>query len=579
MGKIRELPVHVANQIAAGEVVERPASVVKELVENALDAGANSLEIRLHNGGKSLIEVRDNGEGIAMEDLELSILPHATSKIYDEEDLSSINSLGFRGEALASISAVSQLIITSRPEGQEQGWRVAVSFGRDRQFVPAGCPRGTTVQVRDLFLEVPARLKFLKARQTELSRCLKVIRAFAVCWPEVSFSVSNEKRQIFRGTPGRQGIERLTPLFGTEILESMCEISGQADGMSFEGFLASPEEVRLSSRHMYFFLNRRLITSPLIWKAVNEALRGRIVKGNFPAGVLFIDMEPELVDVNVHPSKSEVRFQRPELVYRMLYNGIKRPFSASVNLCEEPVSDSISNERVQSEIPFSTQGRTLKGDFVAEEAERAYESVANAKVQPPGLDNQGQVRIIGQFARSYILAEIGERLLVFDQHAAHEALLFKRLLNEIKDKGIVKKEPLVFPHLFTVNTSMMENLDKIREILAGLGLEVIVFGQRELAIKAIPVYLSGVSDAKYTAQEIVCQLLENPHRSGHEALRECISRMACSMAIKAKCALHKEQMASLVEDCLSEGVSSCPHGRPIMKQIDLGQMERDFFRQ
>jgi len=629
LGKIKRLPVHVANQIAAGEVVERPASVVKELVENALDAGADRIDIRLHQGGKSLIEVRDNGEGLSREDLELAVMPHATSKIFEPEDLCSINTLGFRGEALASISSVSRLTIRSRHRQAEEAWELTVSFGRDLKVVPAGSPPGSSVLVQDLFLEIPARYKFLKRRQTELSRCLKVIRAFALCWPEVVFSVRNEKREIFRSKRAVSETDRLEPLFGTELTASMRKISGSGEGMEVEGFIAPPEEARLSSRHFYFFLNRRQVTSPVMWKAVHEALRGRLVRGNYPAGVLFIHIAPELVDVNVHPSKSEVRFHRPDQVYRMIYHSIKRALSCEFKAYgsedgSEAIESALNDQAciredfsspdeentpaglkellTQTPLPWQspkdpeadTKGsgktgsslswmpaNTASGSNALAAREKTKTEYDHPKPSESVFQGPGQegIRIIGQFRQSYILAEMQNRLLIFDQHAAHEALLFKRMSDEFEKEGRFAQEKLLFPHVMEVDPGMMQALDEASGTLREMGLEVALFGENQIAIRSVPYLIGGAGEPVKVAESIIRQLLENPVRTGTEALRKCISRLACSMAVKANQPLHREQMESLVTECMEEGVTNCPHGRPVMKEISMSELEKVFFRQ
>ncbi len=608
MAKIKRLPLHVANQIAAGEVVERPASVVKELVENALDAQASVIEIRLHQGGRSLIEVADNGEGLSKEDLELSVMPHATSKIFDQEDLSAIKTLGFRGEALASISAVSRLKIISRPADQDRGWKLSSDFGRGIKIVPAGCPPGTKVQVKDLFAQIPARYKFLKSRQTELSHCLKVIRCFAVCWPGVLFTVRNEKRQIFRSLQGSTGIKILEPLFGEEILSSMTAIMAEGEGISLQGFIASPQEVRLSSRHMYFFLNRRKVASPVLWKAVNEALRGKLVRGNYPAGVIFMDIEPELVDVNVHPSKNEVRFQRPDQVYRLVYHAVKKALSDSWEKTAAYPGEETSalegearerQETTAAEVPLPWEASAEKEDEIhslnsrsgsdkgvssfpeaeslgGKGEERGLLSSVSPFAPSEGAEN---FRIIGQFRNTYILAEAGERLLLFDQHAAHEALLFRRIICEFEKEGKIRMQPLMFPHVLNVESSAMEAYEQARGTLRKLGIDVSVFGERQLAVRSVPYLLEGAGEPVEVSEKIIRQLLLNPRRSPLEALRDSVSRIACSMAVKAGSPLQEEQMAALLEDCLREGVKNCPHGRPVFRQITLKELERVFFRQ
>ncbi len=613
MGRIKRLPAHLANQIAAGEVVERPASVVKELVENALDAGATAIEIRLHRGGRDLIEVRDNGEGLTLPDLELSVMPHATSKISSQEDLAAIQTLGFRGEALASMSAVSRFSITSRTREDSQGWRLDVSFGKQGKVVPAGCPPGTIVQVKDLFLEIPARYKFLKSRQAELSRCLKMVKTFAVCWPEVAFVVRNENRQLFRSpghAPGAStGLECLEPLFGREILSAMKELEASGDGIALTGFIASPDMVRLSSRHVYFFLNRRPVTSPVLWKAVNEALRGRLVKGNFPAGALFLDVEPCMVDVNVHPSKAEVRFQAPDKIYRLVYHGVRRALSlesqsitrdAGYGPAPSPGYGPVMEERlesgqgqagasaVQEDIPLPWEGRAhkgldkglLPGTAAAMRNKTGHGEHEHSSTVSPEASRKDtpEFRVIGQFARSFILVEKDGSLLVFDQHAAHEGLLFKRLVQEFEKQGHVARESLAFPHVLDAGMDVQECLEKAMPVLQELGIEVSLFGQNQVAIRSVPYILTGAGEPTRVAEKIVLDLLASPARSTREALRSCFSRIACSMAVKAGARLEQAQMAALVQDCLHEGITHCPHGRPVTRVMTADELCRGFFR-
>ncbi len=321
---IKRLSPHLVNQIAAGEVVERPSSVLKELIENSIDAGSTLVEIRLERGGKELIEVRDNGTGMSRKDLELCVEPHATSKIERPEDLFEIRTLGFRGEALSSISSVSRLLIASRKREQEDGWGLRIDFGKRKGIFPYPCEKGTIVSVSDLFLDVPARLKFLKSSQAEYSRCKKVVNLFCASWPGIGIRLFREKKLVLNIRQDDTLERRLRPLLGREAVSRLIEISGEQGETGLKGYIARPDEVRVSSRHLFAFLNRRPISSPLVWKAVNEALKGYIVKGNFPVGVIFLEMPPSLFDVNVHPAKMEVRFEDSALVYRLVFQSIRR---------------------------------------------------------------------------------------------------------------------------------------------------------------------------------------------------------------------------------------------------------------
>ena len=324
MSKINILPPHIANQIAAGEVVERPASIVKELLENSIDAGAKRVRVELEDGGKHLIRVTDDGVGLEKEDIDLAVERHATSKIRDESDLAVIHTMGFRGEALSSMGSVSRLSITSRPSDNIEGWLVRIDFGRSKKIMAAGCPSGTTVEVEDLFLEIPARRRFLKRRQTELGHISQIVCTLSVSFSEILFELLSDGREIFRSRPGCQGPERLWPLIGDQLVPQMLPVEGRSQEILVSGYVTPPEEARASSKSFYFFLNKRPINSRLLWKALNQAFRGFMMKNSYPMGALFLEVQPDQVDVNVHPAKQEVRFHDSDAIYRIVYHSVQK---------------------------------------------------------------------------------------------------------------------------------------------------------------------------------------------------------------------------------------------------------------
>ncbi len=599
MPRVRRLPVHLANQIAAGEVVERPASVVKELVENALDAGSTSIEIGLSGGGKRRIEVRDNGVGMSRQDLELCVEPHATSKIETEDDLSRITTLGFRGEALASIGAVSRLSIFSRQEGASEGWRLDVAFGKMGKVRPQACPRGTMVTVEDLFLKTPARAKFLKTDQTEYARCIKVIHLFCAAWPDVDFKIKKENRLVLSCKSGASLKKRVEPLLGSQVTGALLEVSGKSEGLSLEGYISEPEKVRISRRHLYFFLNRRPVSSPVLWKAANDALRGFLVKGNHPAGVLFLEIDPELVDVNVHPTKSEVRFERPNDIYRMVFHSLRRVLENR----KEVLQASFQNKEGQEGLLSPLIGPSKEKREVVETGERkgffplpwengsevaeqrpGYEVFQKEEVQAFGGDfkaaetPKNSPRIIGQFANSFVIFELDEALFILDQHAAHEALIFKRLNRELAAIGRLESQQLLLPEVFDVDASKMENLKEAQKLLERLGLEIEGFGENQVIVRAVPSSLFEREIARGLVAEMVERAIKEPHLPQKEILRHLLERISCSNAIRAGSAMSRAEMNTLVKECLNEGVKNCPHGRPVMIRLEKDELYSRFFR-
>ena len=617
MSRIKRLPQKVANQIAAGEVIERPASAVKELLENAIDAGASQIFIEVEDGGKQLIKVSDNGSGMSRKDVELSVEPHATSKIYDERGLEEISTLGFRGEALASIGAVSELTVASREETSDTGWRTRVIFGRVKETEAFGMPEGTEVTVENLFLDIPARRKFLKRRQTELGHVTMKVRTAAVIYPEIEFRLQSEGRTIFRSRKGVKGPERLWPLLGEELSSRLVQFNAGDTEVNTKGFISRPADAMSNPRAFYFFLNGRPITDRLLWKAVSEAGRGFFMKGNYPAGALFIKISPSLVDVNVHPAKHEVRFHDSNRIFRLIYHGIRntlsQPREESPHAClYEPVKEREDPlpEIKLPETPFKKTERnsiqqTLKAEGIAESAPLPWESdkkeerrgektdisLSNASTEtlaskfvhttfsesqePPSFSSMS---IIGQFASTYIIAEQEGIMFLVDQHAAHEAILFKRLKKDFMDAGSSLSQPLLFPRVVELNPAFVDRLDSIGNILKRIGIVAEKFGESEIVIKALPVFLADSKTGLAKATAVMDRLFECPEQELDSALHDIMASFACRLAVKAGQKLEKEEMRSLLAEIGREKTFHCPHGRPIMQRLTVADMEKMFGR-
>ena len=613
MGKIHRLPPHIADQIAAGEVVERPASVVRELLENAIDAGADSIDVEIIDGGKRLIRVTDNGCGMDRRDLELAVERHATSKISSEDDLAAIRTLGFRGEAMPSIASVARFAVTSTVKGEDSGWRVTVDFGKDKRVEPAGSPAGTVVEVEDLFLKIPARLRFLKRRQTEAGHISQQIRLHAAANPHIRFSLTSDGRQVLR-TSGRDDYpQALWPLLGHDLVEKLLPVRGDGPGIKVYGHVAPPDEGRSSSRAFYFFLNGRSIGNRLLWKALNEAAKGFFMSRTYPAGVIFMEVDPADVDVNVHPAKQEVRFHHTDAVYRAIYHSTRRawenkPHRPGAEAHWKPARSDEEYEKPASHaenvpLPWETSLPGMKEDTVSEAhgsgsipaassdtlgnsaVSGLPESVSTPATHSCGqaedsetLADAGQLQVIGQLDNSYILAEGPEGLVIVDQHAAHEGLIFRRLLEQFRCRGQVASQPLMFPDVVDVRPEDAERLDEILPTLAKLGIKAERFGPSQLSIRTIPDFLAGSRRASQALRDILDRLFDAPALNTQGLIHELLASMACHSAIRANQRLEHSEMCSLLSQLSEENVHNCPHGRPVYQLIGFSQIRRNFKR-
>jgi DNA mismatch repair protein MutL len=600
VSKIHILPPYIANQIAAGEVVERPASIVKELLENSIDAGAKRIRIELEDGGKYLIRVTDDGVGLEKEDIDLAVERHATSKIRDEADLAVIRTMGFRGEALSSIGAVSRLSITSRPSDNIEGWRVRVDFGRDKKTMAVGCPSGTTVEVEDLFLEIPARRRFLKRRQTELGHISQIVRTLSVGFPEILFELLSDGREIFRSRPGCRGPQRLWPLIGDQLVLQMLPVEGKSQEILVSGYVTPPEEARASSKSFYFFLNQRPINSRLLWKALNQAFRGFMMKNSYPMGALFLEVQPDQVDVNVHPAKQEVRFHDSDAIYRIVYHSVQRalegikvvaaPFGKTQARLEK-TGLSIDQQELDI-LPDAFQvseALPAYGEFPSSGQDRKTALIAGP--EPPVSPDQDQhvhkpdkahlwqdFRVLGQLAGSYILAEGPDGLVLVDQHAAHEALIFKRLNQQIARTDALDTQALVFPEVLERNQEDIAKLPEICPILNQLGIIIEPFGHSHVAIRSVPDFVASCSKTSEVVGELIDRILSFPEQDVKGLVHDLLASMACHSAIKANHHLELQEMDALLKELVSEEVTHCPHGRPVSQVLGFSEIERRFGR-
>ncbi len=598
--RIQPLPVQLANQIAAGEVVERPASVVKELLENCLDAGADDIDIEIGQGGAALIRVRDNGEGIHGEDLALALSRHATSKIRSVDDLGRIHSLGFRGEALPSIASVSRLTLTSRTADSTAAWRIDSEI---HETVPAAHPLGTTVEVRDLFYNVPARRKFLRTEKTEFGHIETVLRRIALSRFDVAFSLRHNQRQVQR-LPALKGeaqrLERIAAVCGQGFVENCLEIEAEASGLRLWGWVGLPTFSRSQADLQYFYVNGRIIRDRLVSYAVRQAYQDVLYHGRQPVYVLYLEMPVEQVDVNVHPTKHEVRFREARLVRDFLFGAIHRALagvrpgageSVPATADSLPVHHSRSRPSPQAAIPLPQRADPRQGaayrnfleGIAAEtavmeapplpEAAAAAETAAGEAAQACPLGHA-----LAQIHGVYILAQNESGLVLVDMHAAHERITYERMKTTLEEGG-VRSQPLLVPVSMKVSPAEVGLALEHQELFAELGFEIRQLGPDSLVIRAVPSLLCE-ADVEALVRDVLADL--NTHGTSNrirERFNEVLATMACHGAVRANRRLGIAEMNALLRDMeRTERSGQCNHGRPTWVQFTMEELDRLFLR-
>ncbi len=629
MSLINILAPHVADMIAAGEVVERPASVIKELMENSIDAGARSIRVEIRGGGMRLIRVVDDGCGMSPEDAGLAFLRHATSKLRDERGLESIETLGFRGEALAAISAVSKIELRTRQKGAFEGTRVYLTAGDIQEMGPVGCPEGSSMSISELFYNTPARLKFMKSDKAEGSACVNTALRCALAHPEVSVRMIKDGEEQFF-TPGDGKIKSAVySLLGRDIAAAMLECEGESEGVKVRGFVSSPAACRGSRAMQFFFINGRNIKSLTIQAALEQAYKNSLLTGRFPACVLHLELNFGKVDVNVHPAKTEVKFSEEKKVFDAVYFAVSSALAGESRTAEiklsaqtqklvQPKADfyksmSAAEYREKSSRPaesgyvrrspemqvlsFSQEKPAYAPDKFAEKpeipvikAEPIYKKAPAAKPErisapeaapapraaPEIKPEQSalpvpEFRIVGEAMSTYIIVEKGDELLLIDKHAAHERMIFDRL----KAQGAeVMSQSLLLPVTVRADGETMELVEKNMELLEKAGFEIDVFGERELILRCVPADTEGSESALF---EEICEKLR---RGGalEEQLDEVLHSIACKAAIKAGMSTGEAERRVIAEKVLAGEVKYCPHGRPVSVALTKKELEKQFKR-
>jgi DNA mismatch repair protein MutL len=611
---IRQLPRDVAAKIAAGEVVERPASVVKELIENALDANAHTIRLEIAGGGLDLIRVSDDGNGIAADDMPLAFARHATSKIGALSDLEHIVTLGFRGEALASIAAVARVTLLSRPREVTAGAQVSVDEGVLGQVTPAGAPAGTTITIRGLFASVPARLKFLKTRATETAHCLRLLEQYALAWPGVRFTAISEGRQVF-STPGDgKLLSAIVAVYGLRVAEQMVALDEESDTGHLQehtaserpqvsGYVSRPSCYKATRQFISFFVNGRWVQSRTLNYAVEEAYHSLLLTGRHPIAVINIALDPSEMDVNVHPAKTEVRFLRERLVYAAVQRAVRAAVLATAETPELSGRAFSAPVWPSSDTPFASLDGALPGLPSAASATAAPDSLwrgagveagqlvargAAGGFAVPGVAAEGAVggkklpalRVLGQVSQSYIITEGPDGVYMVDQHAAHERILLEKMVAEWRVRGVAS-QGLLEPQTVELAATEREAVEDHLEPLRGIGFEIEPFGGDAMLVRAVPATLSAQAHPQ-SLRELLLELVgaDSEAASHGETWEEhALANVACKAAIKAGQTLSPEEQREMIRQLEQvDAHQSCCHGRPTMVHLSLAALEREFDR-
>jgi DNA mismatch repair protein MutL len=569
MGLIRILSEKVAAQIAAGEVVERPASVVRELIDNSVDAGADRILIKIENGGRTLIRVADNGTGMDRDDLLLCIERHATSKISDLSDLFSVRTLGFRGEAVPSIAAVSRMVIISRTLDSLAGFRLTLQGGKIKDVEETGAPVGTTVEVRDLFFNTPARKKFLRSADTETDHIVDTLSRIALPFSTLSFRLDDRDKTLLSLPSVDSDVSRLSALFGHEVAGSMIPMVRELHGLRLSGYLSPPEWDRARGDHLFVYVNRRSVRERLLTHAVIEGYGSRLMKGRYPYAVIFIEIDPSLVDVNVHPAKQEVRFHQSRLVHeavKTVVDEILRQKAAALFQVPVPSIESIEEKIGRIAEPIGGYGFSRTEATISRQPEP----------QVPLMTKESPV-VLGQLKETYILCETKEGLLLVDQHAAHERRVFEKLKKSY-DSATLECQPFLLPPRLEFSPLESRTLLKKMGELSHLGISLEHFGGGTFLVRSVPSLLVDV-DWESFLREVLPLLEEQGTVKGDQMVERLLALMACHGAIRAGQRLSKEEMVSLVEHLGEVEVpTNCPHGRPVFKRLSFYEIEKMFRR-
>ena len=591
MGRIVVLDQNMVNMIAAGEVIERPASVVKELVENSIDAGATKITVAVEDGGRKLISVTDNGSGMDAEDLVSAFEPHATSKIKTSDDLRAISTLGFRGEALASIASIAQIKAISRIAEELSGNCLEIDCGDKAGLVPCSADVGTTIQVRDIFYKLPARRKFLKSANTEMTHIVEQFIRIALANTDIELALTHNGKEQYRLLAGQGLRARIAELFSQEVADNLLETESDEKGLHIAALLGKPAIATTSNRLQYIFLNGRFIRDKFISHAIKEAYRGAIDPSRFPAAFIFIRMPYEDYDANVHPTKIEVRFYNANLVHSQILACIREKLLATD-------LDTLASVPQQSAPPIRRDGRIAEAMeeffkrhrpagqrqmiFTAEHAENAERNFrinsANSAVSAVNNVFAETSRRFLQIHDCFIVAENEDGFCIIDQHALHERIMYEQLKRRVRNNPL-ESQKLLVPESFQLTKEQSDTLENNSQLFEKLGIELVPFGPRTIAIQAFPVLLAKAEPADFL-RDVIDMLIEKASTLDADSLFDEVLHMAaCKAAIKAGTKLTDGEIEQLIADKETvENSSHCPHGRPTVIKFTVAELEKQFKR-
>lgn len=609
MKRINVLDTETSDKIAAGEVVERPFSVVKELIENSIDAEAKNIIIEIFEGGQKSIKVTDDGTGIHPDDIEKAFLSHATSKISIIDDIFSIHTMGFRGEALPSIASVSETLLKSRIAENDYGKEISISGGKVNYIKETGCNKGTTIEVNNIFYNVPARQKFLKSSQRETALITDIVERLAIAHHDISFKLYSNGKKVLNTFSSDNMLDTIRTIYGKSVSDNLIKVESDTDTASVYGYIGNADLSRGSRNNQSIYINKRYVKNKLITTAVEKAYKSFLMINKFPYFVLFIETYPELVDVNVHPTKTEVKFQNDREIYKIVFDcvhGALRDSMKDTFMNDIETDNSLigSVEKVQVELPLdlhgdfkeNTDNEESKYNYINDNHVDKYTAYTEAYSAPePQSVNKPidyptsskscalsenklpDLNIIGQFNKTYILAESNDCLYIIDQHAAHEKVLFEKYMNEIKYQHVIS-QILITPIILELDSNDFNYYVENKEIFKTAGFNIELFGDNTISIREVPLFL-GKPDVKNLFMDIIDNLKELGTGKTSEVKYNVIAKRSCKAAVKANDVLNSDEMKALLKSMQkAEDPFTCPHGRPTIIKLTKYELEKKFKR-
>ncbi|MFH4355804.1 MAG: DNA mismatch repair endonuclease MutL [Neisseriaceae bacterium] len=605
MNKIKRLPDHVVNQIAAGEVIERPASALKELLENSIDAKARRIQIELLNGGTKLIKLKDDGEGIPREELQIALERHTTSKLSSINDILSISSLGFRGEALASIASISRTNLTSRPAGAAHAYQVSSFDGKIDEVRPASHPYGTTVEIKDLYFNVPVRKKFLKSDSTEYAYALNVVERIALIYPEIAFLLKHNHKTIL-DLPSQTEIERLRILLGNEFIQASLRVEECQPSITLLGYITKPTFNQSTNGKQFLFVNRRYVKDKVVLHAIKQAYKDVQHHSLAPSFILSIQIPAEEIDVNIHPTKSEIKFKESQRIHQFIYHKLCQVLAQTTAGKQEAVSNlstdlhrlvdknnnfGTSNASVRQSSPLAYKAPASRNFTMGPTKQVSSEEVAGYWTTLEKSSNSETIDTLAPFSSpplgfalaqllgTYILTQVSDGLIIVDMHAAHERVNYELLKRQMKEKGKLASQQLLLPEILLTSIEYVEILQKYAEMAEQLGFHLQIQGENSIQINAVPQILIA-----YDAKRLVSVVLEELKEFGHaylpeELINRILSTSTCHGSIRAGRHLTLSEMNALLRDMETTLKSNqCNHGRPTWIKLKLEDLDQLFLR-